>query len=223
MGIKSISLRVEDNKQKIEAIEFYEQLGFKVLMDSENDTTLMLYNDIDFEIRLQSDEQKLVFYADGPMPSKIDPIGNIVKFVEQTFKVDDIAKSVKPLNPALEEISTTTTTPKSMIVRRLGILTSGGDSCGMNPTVRSITRVALQKGCIPFAIYEGYQGLCDGGDKIKELKWSDVRSFLSKGGTEIGTARCKEFRDRPGRLKACYNMVKNGIDALVVIGGQLFL
>jgi 6-phosphofructokinase len=104
--------------------------------------------------------------------------------------------------------------------KRIGILTSGGDSCGMNASVRSITRVALQKGCIPFAIYEGYQGLVDGGDKIKQLGWDDVRGYLAKGGTLIGTARCKDFRERPGRLKSCYNLIKNGIDALVVIGGD---
>ncbi|KAI8893560.1 phosphofructokinase-domain-containing protein [Globomyces pollinis-pini] len=90
----------------------------------------------------------------------------------------------------------------------------------MNAAVRSITRVALHKGCTPFAIYEGYQGLVDGGDKIKQLSWDSVRGYLAKGGTLIGTARCKDFRSREGRLKACYNLIKNGIDALVIIGGD---
>lgn len=71
--------------------------------------------------------------------------------------------------------------------KRIGILTSGGDSSGMNAAVRAMTRVAIAKGCIPFAIYEGYQGLVDGGEKIKELKWHDVKGFLAKGGTQIGT------------------------------------
>ena len=90
----------------------------------------------------------------------------------------------------------------------------------MNAAVRSITRFALQKGCIPFAIYEGYQGLVDGGAKIKQFGWEDVRGYLSIGGTLIGTARCMAFRTREGRLQAAYNMVKNGIDALIVIGGD---
>jgi 6-phosphofructokinase len=63
-------------------------------------------------------------------------------------------------------------------------------------------------------------GLVDGGDKIKQLSWEDVRGFLSLGGTVIGTARCMAFRERQGRLTAAYNMVKNGIDALIVIGGD---
>jgi 6-phosphofructokinase 1 len=73
---------------------------------------------------------------------------------------------------------------------------------------------------LPFAIYEGYQGLVDGGDKIKEFGWEDVRGMLSIGGTVIGTARCAAFRTREGRLSAVFNMVKNGIDALIVIGGD---
>ncbi|KAI8921378.1 phosphofructokinase-domain-containing protein [Powellomyces hirtus] len=90
----------------------------------------------------------------------------------------------------------------------------------MNAAVRSITRVSLQKGCIPYAIYEGYQGLVDGGQYIKELGWEDVRGLLSVGGTSIGTARCSDFRQREGRLKGVYNLIVNGIDALVVIGGD---
>ena len=88
----------------------------------------------------------------------------------------------------------------------------------MNASVRSITRVALQKGCIPFAIFKGYQGLVYGGDKIKQLGWDDVRGYLARGGTLIGTARCKDFRERPGR---CWNLIKNGIDAQVVIVGSI--
>lgn len=90
----------------------------------------------------------------------------------------------------------------------------------MNAAVRSITRVALQKGCVPYAVYEGFQGLVDGGSKIKVLGWDSVRGYLAKGGTLIGTARCLAFREREGRLQACFNLVKNGIDALVVIGGD---
>lgn len=102
--------------------------------------------------------------------------------------------------------------------RRMGILTSGGDSCGMNAAVRSMARISLQQGIIPYAIYEGYAGLIT--NNIKRLNWDSVRGFLSKGGTNIGTARSKEFRERSGRLEACYNLIKNGINALVVVGGD---
>ncbi|KAJ3127223.1 6-phosphofructokinase, alpha subunit, partial [Irineochytrium annulatum] len=90
----------------------------------------------------------------------------------------------------------------------------------MNAAVRAITRVALQRGCVPYAIHEGYEGLVHGGELIKRMKWEDVRGYLSIGGTVIGTARCARFRERAGRLEAARNMIKNGIDALVVIGGD---
>ena len=63
--------------------------------------------------------------------------------------------------------------------RKIGVLTSGGDSSGMNAAVRAITRYALQRGCQPYAIFEGYNGLVEGGDKIKSLGWEDVRGLLS--------------------------------------------
>ncbi|KAI9352043.1 phosphofructokinase-domain-containing protein [Obelidium mucronatum] len=90
----------------------------------------------------------------------------------------------------------------------------------MNAAVRSVARIALQRGCVPFAIHEGYEGLVEGGSMIRKLGWSDVRGFLSIGGTVIGTARSMRFRTREGRLLAAYNMVKNGIDALIVCGGD---
>ena len=129
-------------------------------------------------------------------------------------------KRSSPSNTQSLERKESSSVNKNHTRKRIGVLTSGGDSQGMNAAVRAITRFALQKDCIPFAIYEGYQGLVDGGDKIKQLGWEDVRGFLSMGGTVIGTARCLAFRERSGRLKAVYNMIKNGIDALIVIGGD---
>jgi 6-phosphofructokinase 1 len=76
------------------------------------------------------------------------------------------------------------------------------------------------KKCVPYAIYEGYQGLVDGGRAIKVLKWDDVQGILGQGGTAIGTARCKQFRERSGRLRAANNLIKNGINALIIIGGD---
>lgn len=93
-----------------------------------------------------------------------------------------------------------------------------GDSSGMNAAVRSITRYALHKKCKPFAVYDGYEGLVAGN--IKALGWEDVRGFLSVGGTSIGSARSVAFRTREGRLSAAYHLVKQGIDALVVVGGD---
>lgn len=102
--------------------------------------------------------------------------------------------------------------------KRIAVMTSGGDSPGMNGSVRAVVRMAIDQGCDAFAVYEGYQGLVDGD--IRQMLWDDVRGFLSEGGTLIGTARCKEFMERPGRLKAAKNMVDKGIDALIICGGD---
>ncbi|PWY74143.1 6-phosphofructokinase PfkA [Aspergillus eucalypticola CBS 122712] len=104
--------------------------------------------------------------------------------------------------------------------RRIGVLTSGGDAPGMNGVVRAVVRMAIHSDCEAFAVYEGYEGLVNGGDMIRQLHWEDVRGWLSRGGTLIGSARCMTFRERPGRLRAAKNMVLRGIDALVVCGGD---
>jgi 6-phosphofructokinase 1 len=100
------------------------------------------------------------------------------------------------------------------------VFTSGGDAQGMNSALRAITRLALSNNMRAFAIYEGYQGLVDGGDKIMELNWSFVSGIIHKGGTVIGTARCNQFRERSGRLAAAKNLVVKGINNLAVIGGD---
>lgn len=104
--------------------------------------------------------------------------------------------------------------------RVIGVFTSGGDSQGMNAAVRAVVRMGLYLGCKVYFIKEGYQGMVDGDDYIVEASWASVSSIIHKGGTVIGSARCKDFRDRPGRLKAALNLVKNGITNLVVIGGD---
>ncbi|KAF9890476.1 6-phosphofructokinase, alpha subunit [Aspergillus nanangensis] len=104
--------------------------------------------------------------------------------------------------------------------RRIGVLTSGGDAPGMNGAVRAVVRMAIHSDCEAYAVFEGYEGLVNGGDMIRQLHWEDVRGWLSRGGTLIGSARCMSFRERAGRLKAAKNMVLRGIDALVVCGGD---
>lgn len=104
--------------------------------------------------------------------------------------------------------------------KNLAVLTSGGDAPGMNAAVRAVVRSALDKGLRVFAIYEGYKGMVEGNDKIKEMDWDSVSNILQRGGTIIGTARSSEFKTREGRLKAAANLVKRGIDNLIVIGGD---
>lgn len=104
--------------------------------------------------------------------------------------------------------------------RRIGVLTSGGDAQGMNGLVRAVVRMAIHCDCEAFAIHEGYEGLVQGGDMIRPVVWEDVRGWLARGGTLIGSARSASFRERSGRLQAAKNMVLSGIDALVVCGGD---
>ena len=107
-----------------------------------------------------------------------------------------------------------------MTIRKIAIFTSGGDAQGMNAAVRSVVRTALHRGIEVFAIYEGYQGLVEGGDRIKKMSWDSVGGILQLGGTVIGTARSEAFRNRDGRMKAAKNLIECGIDGLVVIGGD---
>ncbi|XP_022130641.1 ATP-dependent 6-phosphofructokinase isoform X2 [Pieris rapae] len=102
----------------------------------------------------------------------------------------------------------------------LAVFTSGGDSQGMNAAVRSVVRMGIYLGCKVYFIREGYQGMVDGGDNIEEANWSSVSSIIHKGGTIIGSARCMDFVQKEGRLKAACNLVTRGITNLVVIGGD---
>lgn len=102
----------------------------------------------------------------------------------------------------------------------IGVLTSGGDAPGMNAAVRAVTRAALNRGARVYAIAEGYQGMVEGGDRIRPLTWDAVGGIMQRGGTIIGTARSAAFRTREGRLQAAENLLARGIDRLVVIGGD---
>lgn len=112
----------------------------------------------------------------------------------------------------------------------------------MNAAVRAVIRVGIYLGCKVHFIREGYQGMVDGGKYIEEANWGSVSSIIHKvytfknwidrystglfkswifqGGTVIGSARCKDFRERQGRLKGAKNLIEKGITNLVVIGGD---
>ncbi|XP_041807318.1 ATP-dependent 6-phosphofructokinase, liver type [Chelmon rostratus] len=104
--------------------------------------------------------------------------------------------------------------------RAIAVLTSGGDAQGMNAAVRAVTRMGIYVGAQVYLIHEGYQGLVDGGDNIKLAHWHSVTNIIQQGGTVIGSARCKAFTTREGRLAAALNLVKKGITNLCVCGGD---
>ncbi|XP_023775797.1 ATP-dependent 6-phosphofructokinase, platelet type isoform X2 [Cyanistes caeruleus] len=104
--------------------------------------------------------------------------------------------------------------------KAIAVLTSGGDAQGMNAAVRAVVRMGIYVNAKVYFIYEGYQGMVDGGDNIVEVSWESVSSILQVGGTVIGSARCKSFRTREGRLQAAFNLLQRGITNLCVIGGD---
>lgn len=103
-------------------------------------------------------------------------------------------------------------------IKCIGLLTSGGDSPGMNAAIRSVTRAAIFNGIRVKAIYRGYKGLITG--EIKEFQTQNVSNIIQQGGTILKTARCLEFKTPEGRQIAYNTMKKEEIDALVVIGGD---
>ena len=102
--------------------------------------------------------------------------------------------------------------------KTIGILTSGGDSPGMNAAVRAVTRAAISKGMKVIGIERGYNGLING--ETRELGARDVSDIIQRGGTILYTARCKEFREEAGVLKAKQRCLDLGLDGMVVIGGD---
>uniref|UniRef100_A0A671MHV7 6-phosphofructokinase type B n=2 Tax=Sinocyclocheilus anshuiensis TaxID=1608454 RepID=A0A671MHV7_9TELE len=104
--------------------------------------------------------------------------------------------------------------------KAIAVLTSGGDAQGMNAAVRAVTRMGIYVGAKVYLIYEGYQGLVDGGDHIKLANWQSVTNIIQLGGTIIGSARCKAFTTREGRLSAAFHLLQRGITNLCVCGGD---
>ncbi len=103
-------------------------------------------------------------------------------------------------------------------ISTIGVLTSGGDAPGMNAAIRAVTRAAISNGWRVKGIYRGYDGLIN--NEIKEFTSESVSGTINRGGTILRTARCQEFTTVEGREKANANLKAEGIDALVIIGGN---
>ena len=103
-------------------------------------------------------------------------------------------------------------------IKRIGVLTSGGDAPGMNAAVRAVVRASSYFSVECVGIYKGYQGLID--DETKLMNARSVNNIINKGGTILKSARCLEFRTPEGRKKAYETIKKHTIDALIVIGGD---
>lgn len=103
-------------------------------------------------------------------------------------------------------------------MKKIGIVTSGGDAPGMNAAIRSITKSAIHNGLQPVGVMSGFEGLMKG--YFQDLRYADVDNIIQRGGTILGTARCSEFETKEGRKTAINQLVKAQIDGLVIIGGD---
>ena len=103
-------------------------------------------------------------------------------------------------------------------VTKIGVLTSGGDSPGMNAAIRAVVRTGIYHGLEVYGIIRGYSGMVD-GDIIK-MESKSVANIIQRGGTILKTSRCQEFFEKEGRKKAYENLKKHGINGLVIIGGD---
>src|SRR5574344_2256484 len=103
-------------------------------------------------------------------------------------------------------------------IRCIGVMTSGGDAPGMNAAIRAVTRSGICNGFTVKGIYRGYEGLIN--DDVKTFTTEDVSNIIQTGGTILRTARSKEFQTPAGRKRAYETLMREGIDALIVIGGN---
>ncbi|SJL84754.1 6-phosphofructokinase [Vibrio palustris] len=104
------------------------------------------------------------------------------------------------------------------MIKKIGVLTSGGDAPGMNAAIRGVVRTALGADLEVYGVFDGYLGLYE--DRIEKLDRSSVSDVINRGGTFLGSARFPEFKEEAVRQVAIENLQKHGIDALVVIGGD---
>ncbi|KAH8554015.1 6-phosphofructokinase [Umbelopsis sp. PMI_123] len=243
-GLSHLLLTTADRKLYESTLDFYQALGFKPHTRTDSQIYLKLTatvpaQDLTIKLKLVDDgtvnnseksaativiasdnlenvaavikERQLDFMKEkesygGFVIKTKDPLGNALEFTDEDFRVKLSSDPSLPVDASNK--------------RKIAVLTSGGDSAGMNAAVRAVVRAGIARGCDVFAVYEGYQGLVDGGSLIKKMSWNDVRGFLEVGGTSIGTARCMAFKQRPGRLQAAENLVTRGIDSIVVCGGD---
>jgi len=105
-----------------------------------------------------------------------------------------------------------------MRIKKIGVLTSGGDAPGMNAAIRSVVRSAINRGAEVMGIFRGYEGLIN--EQLKVLNHRSVSNIINRGGTILKTARCQAFMTRIGRKRAYEVVKKYGIDGLILIGGD---
>lgn len=104
------------------------------------------------------------------------------------------------------------------MIKRIGVLTSGGDAPGMNAAIRAVVKAGMKNNIEVYGVYDGFRGLVEG--KIEKLDYHSVNDKINRGGTFLGSARLSEFKDEKVRQVALEQLKKFGIEALVTIGGD---
>jgi 6-phosphofructokinase 1 len=141
-----------------------------------------------------------------------------------TIELPAIKAVALKTDPPLNEFASMATQPESLpirgrlTIRRIAVLTSGGDAPGMNAAIRSVVRTGVEYGWDVFGVNHGYAGLI--ADDMVLMGRRDVGGIIGQGGTILGSARCPEFRTEEGRRKALGVLATRGVDAIVVIGGN---
>lgn len=224
--ICSVEIFCDKDEEMKETISFYEkELGFFVLK-KEKETVILsssLFeeetNHPTIKITLDKDKKKggfdLLFYqkTDKEDNLLVDPVGNRIKITKKRDLCVCVPKKVfQEKNIEEKHIFETK--------EAIGFMTSGGDSPGMNAAIRAIVRNSIKNNLTPYAIYNGYQGLIEGENKIKKFGWYDVEGILNQGGTIIRSSRSEEFKTKEGKLKAARNMISKRIKNLIIIGGD---
>jgi 6-phosphofructokinase 1 len=103
-------------------------------------------------------------------------------------------------------------------MKKIAVLTSGGDAPGMNAAIRAVVRMGIAQGWEVYGVHHGYSGLIAGD--MEKLSARDVSNTIQLGGTVLGSARCPEFETIDGRCQALRELRQHDVDALVVIGGR---
>ncbi|KAI8064680.1 6-phosphofructokinase [Gongronella butleri] len=217
---------VEHQRKPLEQLEDA-ALVFRVTNTSSIKATLKQLHTV-YVDRSPKDGKTIELHAMDPMNNRViftsrPAYPMLVDFTPQPTMQIDLQASLAAADSSATSIASSQSRQSSVPagkVKSFAVLTSGGDCSGMNPVVRAAVRYGIAKGCNVYGIYEGYQGLVDGGKHIRLMDWKSVRGWLSVGGTSIGTARCMAFKTREGRLQAAYNLVSHGIDSLIVCGGD---
>ncbi|EPR80071.1 Phosfructokinase [Spraguea lophii 42_110] len=202
VSVKELILKSE--KATLNSCLLYERLGLIATFDPS-----------DPSIKVSSCEDAAIISVDTSINIEIYSKKHLNQLIEDGFfKADD--DKVTILDDVGNKLLVSFNPKKSL--KRIAVLTSGGDAPGMNSAIRAIIRTGIKWGSKVYGVFCGYEGLIE--DMIEELEWDRLNKHACDGGTFLQSARSKRFMAREGRKQAVFNLVKRNIGGLIVIGGD---